>query len=327
MRIAVVGATGMTGQALLKLLPESRIKYDELVLLGSERSEGETTIVGRRKHEIRRLAKEQFKDVNLAFFAVGDELSEKYVPVALECGAVVVDKSSVYRMRDDVPLVVVGVNESEVSSSRLISNPNCTTIMLAHSLFPLTAFGLREVHVASYQSMSGAGRDEVESFLESIGKLKAEDRKNPESPKLAQIFKAVPGIGPPFHLDYQEEKKIREETSKILNLDETEIYATAVRVPTLVGHCIACFIKLNYRASIEDIRLALEEHKYIELLPSEEIPDSTLALSVPDKVVVGRVRSYFEEKCVCLFAVSNNLVIGAALNALLIGECKLAMSS
>ncbi len=327
MKIAVAGATGLTGETLLKLLPKSRLKYDDLVLLGSEQSVGKSVKVKGKSYEVELLSEDKFEGVDLAFFAVGDSLSEKYVPIALESGAIVIDKSAIFRLTEGVPLVVVGVNESDISTSRLIANPNCTTILLCHTLYPLLPFGPKEVYVSSYQSLSGAGRDTVDLFLDDIRKIKKKSMSNLNSPELAQVLKASPAIGAPSLLEFSEEKKIREETTKILNLDETEIYATAVRVPVVIGHSISCFVKFNYRASIEDIRLALEEHKFIELLPRDEVPDSTFAISVPDKVVIGRVRAYFEEKSACFFAVSNNLVLGAALNALLIAEYRTAIES
>lgn len=327
MRIAVVGATGITGETLLKLLPESRLEWDELVLLASERSAETSLLVGRKHYKVEAVTEDSFDGVDLAFFAVGDELSKKFVPVALEKGAIVIDKSSVFRMDEKVPLVVVGVNETEISDARLISNPNCTTIMLCHTLYPLLPFGPREIYVASYQSLSGAGKEELKAFLRKVSTLPKEAIMDITSPELAQIFKAVPAIDEPIHLEYKEEKKIREETAKILNLYDAEIYATAVRIPTIIGHCVSVFVRLNHRASIEDVRLALEEDSFIELLPREEVPDTTLALSIPDKVIVGRVRAYFEEKCAGFFAVSNNIVLGAALNALLIAEYRMGVGS
>jgi len=319
-KIAIVGATGLVGQTLLSLLENSSIKPDELLLLGSKRSKGiEMTAFG-TKHPVQVVSQKSFQGVDIAFFAVENEISLEFIPRALEAGAFVVDKSSAFRMKEDVPLVVMGVNEGKIGKSRLVANPNCVAIALCHVIYPLLPFAPREINVATYQSLSGAGKEKIESFISSVEEGLKVGKSSPLSPEFEKIFQVVPAIGKRNHLEFEEEKKLREESTKILNLSQTDIYCTCVRVPTIVGHCLAIFMKLEHRASLEDIKLALAEHPYVELLPDEEIPDSSLAITVPGKVVVGRLRAYFEERSVNLFAVSNNLIVGAAQNALEIAE-------
>jgi len=326
MRIAVAGATGLTGEVLLSLLPASPLGDAELVLLASERSRGKAVTVKEREYPVQELTEGSFNGVDLAFFSVGDELSRKFVPRALEAGARVVDKSNAYRMDPQVPLVVVGVNEEKALGARLVANPNCTTIGLAHVLSALLPFGLEQVVVSSYQSLSGAGRPAVQDFWDRLAPLAGRPAGTPldvYDAAIAEVLTLVPAVGSAEGIHFSEELKLKRETTKILDLADTAIYATAVRVPALVGHALSVHARLRHRASIEDVHLALEDNPHILLLPEDRIPVSRLAIEHRDRVVVGRVRSYFEEGVVELFAVSDNLHIGAALNALHIAECML----
>lgn len=326
MRIAVAGATGLTGEVLLSLLPQSAFADADLVLLASERSRGKPIRVAERRFAVQKLTEDSFAGVDMAFFALGDELSRKFVPLALAAGAHVVDKSNAFRMDPAVPLVVVGVNEERALGAELVANPNCTTIGLAHILSALKPFGLEQVVVSSYQALSGAGRPAVEAFWKRLRTVRARTTRSPldvYDPVAAEVLNLNPAIGAAEGLHFGEELKLKRESAKILELTDTAIYATAVRVPTLVGHALSVHTRLRHHASTEDVHLALEDNPNIFLLPDDEIPESSLAIAHRDRVVVGRVRAYFDEGIVELFAVSDNLHLGAALNALRIAECML----
>lgn len=326
MRIAVAGATGLTGEVLLSLLPASPLGGAELALLASERSEGKSLQVGERTWPVQELTRDSFDGVNLAFFSLGDELSRQYVPAALKAGARVVDKSNAFRMDPQVPLVVVGINEELALDAPLVANPNCTTIGLAHVLSAMRPFGLEQVVVSSYQSLSGAGRWVVDGFWEGLEPLGARPSERPMdvyNATAAQVLNLIPAIGSRHGVHFEEELKLKRESAKILELSDTVIYATAVRVPTLVGHALAVHVRLRHHASTEDVHLALEDNPHILLLPDEAIPESRLAIEHRERVIVGRVRAYFDEGAVELFAVCDNLHLGAALNALRIAECML----
>lgn len=323
MRIAIAGATGMTGEMLLSILPKSRLSDAELLLLASSSSAGTAIETASGTHEVQELRDGCFADVDLAFFAVGDALSAEFVPQALDAGARVVDKSNAFRLAEGVPLVVAGVNDHAIGSARLVANPNCTTICFVHSIAPLVQFGIEEAVAASYQSLSGAGRDVVRRFWVEAGKA-LQGEPAPYSEEAAAALQVVPAIDRLIGDEYREEAKLRMETGKILGLDPNRIYNTAVRVPVLIGHSIAIHLRLNRQVSENEVREALAGNPTLLVLATGETPTSLHAVQYPSRVIVGRVRVRDEGRCVEMFAVSDNLHVGAALNGLLIAEQMLA---
>lgn len=319
MRIAIAGATGLTGEVLLSLLPHSRLSDAGLLLLASSASAGTTIETASGSHEVQELRDGCFGDVDLAFFAVGDALSAEFVPQALDAGAKVVDKSNAFRLAEGVPLVVAGVNDHAIGAERLVANPNCTTIGFVHAIAPLMDFGIEEVVAASYQSLSGAGREAVRRFWVEAGKaLKGEPETYSED--AAAALQVVPAIDQLMGDEHKEEAKLRLETAKILGLSADRIYNTAVRVPILVGHSIAIHLRLSRPVSESEVREAFTNNPTLLLLATGETPTSLHAIQYPNRVIVGRVRVRDEGRCVELFAVSDNLNIGAAFNGLLIAE-------
>jgi aspartate-semialdehyde dehydrogenase len=297
-RIGVVGATGAVGRVTLELLRERG--YDNVRGFASERSAGK---------EIGQLVLEQATpealsagDLDLCLFSVGTGASRELVPHALRGGAVVVDKSSAYRLEDSVPLVVPEVNGGRASEhTGILANPNCCTIPLTMALKPLhDAAGLVRVRVSTYQSASGAG-----------------------SQRMEELKSTPPGeadLGMDWDYDgeeFDEEAKLREETRKILELPDLPISATCVRVPVLVGHAEAVWVETEQPIPAVEAREVLAGASGIRL---KEFPTPHDATETDD-VLVGRIRrDPTVENGLVLFVVADNLRKGAALNAIQIAE-------
>jgi aspartate-semialdehyde dehydrogenase len=298
LRIGVVGATGAVGQVTLQLLLDRG--YTRIRTFASWRSAG-----GRLgEYEVEEATARALGagDLDLCFFSTGTQLSHELVPVARAAGAVCVDKSSAFRLDDDVPLVVPEVNgERALEHSGIIANPNCCTIPLTMVLAPLhDAVGLRSVRVATYQSVSGAGS-------EAIADLRGESADD----HLLRMDWEFDGE------EYDEEVKLRAETRKILELPELPVSATCVRVPVVVGHAEAVWVETTEHLTAADAGRLLSDAPGLRL---EKLPAHGHAIG-SDDVLVGRVRpDPATENGIVLFLISDNLRKGAALNAIQIAE-------
>ncbi len=302
-RIAVVGATGAVGTVTLRLLRERG--YDNVRAFASARSAGRELDGGILVEEASDEALSA-GGIDLALFSCGTAASRALVPSAVHGGAVVVDKSSAYRLVDGYPLVVPEVNGERacaaLASTRVVANPNCSTIPLTCVLKPLhDAAGLRAVRVSTYQAVSGAGAQRMEQ-------LRAEP---PAEHDLA------------FDWDWEgdetdEEAKIRAESRKILELPELPVSATTVRVPVLVGHSQSVWIETEETLTPEQATELLEAAPGVRIV---DAPTSRAAAETED-VLVGRIRAdrASDRGGVVLFLACDNLVKGAALNAIQIGE-------
>jgi aspartate-semialdehyde dehydrogenase len=297
-RIAVVGATGAVGPVTMRLLRARG--HSKIRAFASRRSAG-STIDGVVIEEATPAALGA-GDLDLCFFSVGTEASAELVPHAVAAGAVCIDKSSAFRLVDGIPLVVPEVNGGRARENQgIVANPNCCAIPLSIALAPLNeAAGLRCVRVATYQSASGAGTG-------SMNRLRGE---SPEQHDLRMDW-TLEGD------EFDEESKIRAETRKILELPDLAISATCVRVPVLVGHAEAVWLQTEAPLSPEGAEQALAATPGIRLEP---VPTPGQATSTED-VLVGRVRiDPTVENGLALFVACDNLVKGAALNAVQIAE-------
>ena len=298
-RVAVVGATGAVGRVTLRLLRERG--YDDVRALASARSAG-TELEGGLVVEEATPEALAAGDIDLALFSVGTGASRELVPHAVRGGAAVVDKSSAYRLEPGVPLVVPEVNGSRaLENDGIVANPNCCTIPLTCVLKPLhDAAGLRAVRVSTYQSVSGAGAQRMEQL-----------RGEPVDQHDLAMDWSWEGD------ETDEESKIRAEAQKILELPELPISATTVRVPVLVGHAEAVWVELEEPLTPETA---------VELLgraPSVRVVDVPTpgAAAQTDQVLVGRIRrDPAAANGLVLFLACDNLVKGAALNAIQIAE-------
>jgi aspartate-semialdehyde dehydrogenase len=303
-RIGVVGATGAVGGVLLGILRERG--FGESRLFASARSAG-TEIGGRRVEEATPEALAG-ADVDVFFFAIGAAASRELAPHAARAGAVVLDKSSAWRMEPDVPLVVPEVNgERALEHQGIVAVPNCSTIPLTVALKPLhDEAGLARVRVATYQSVSGAGLQRMEELRATAA---AE-----QDLRMDWDFDGE---------EFDEETKIREETRKIMELPELPVSATCVRVPVLIGHSEAVWIETEQPLSAERARELLEAARGVRV---EEFPTPGKAAG-QDDVLVGRIRPDRAGDGLSLFLVGDNLRKGAALNAVQIAELLLAEAS
>ena len=298
LRIGIVGATGAVGRVTFEHLAERG--HTNIRAFASRRSAG-GLLGGVEVEEATPLALAG-GDLDLCFFSVGTQLSRELVPIAVDAGAVCIDKSSAFRLAPDVPLVVPEVNgQRALEHSGIVANPNCCTIPLTMVLSPLQeAAGLRNVRVATYQSVSGAGSEAIE-------RLRAED---PDEHLLRMDWE-FDGV------EYDEEVKLREETRKILELPSLPVSATCVRVPVVVGHAEAVWIETEAPLLPAEAERVLAEAPGIQL---EKVPAHGHAVGF-DEVIVGRVRKDpSTDNGLVLFLVCDNLRKGAALNAIQIAE-------
>ncbi len=298
-RVAVVGATGAVGQVTLRLLRERG--YTDVRAFASKRSAGQALEDGRTIEEATPEALAA-GDIDLALFSVGTSASLELVPHAVRGGAAVVDKSSAYRLEPGIPLVVPEVNGGRaLEHDGIVANPNCCTIPLTCVLKPLhDAAGLRRVRVSTYQSVSGAGAQRMEQL-----------RAEPQDEHDLAMDWSWDGD------ETDEESKIRAETQKILELPDLPLSATTVRVPILVGHAEAVWIEL------EDALSAEQATELLRNAPSVRVVDVPTpgAAAQTDQVLVGRIRpDRAAENGLALFLACDNLVKGAALNAIQIAE-------
>jgi len=297
-RIGVVGATGAVGRVTLELLRERG--YDGVRAFASSRSAG--TWIGDLEVEEATPAALSAGDLDLCLFSVGAAASRELVPHAVSAGALCVDKSSAFRLADDVPLVVPEVNGERVHGhAGIVANPNCCSIPLAMTLAPLRdAAGLRSVRVATYQSASGAGSQAMQRLRD----------ESPEEHDLRMDW-SFDGI------EFDEETKIREETRKILELPELPLSATCVRVPVLVGHAEALWVETEEPLSPEDAERILGGAPGLRTDP---FPTPAKAVGM-DEVLVGRIRQdSADPDGLALFLSCDNLRKGAAVNAIQIAE-------
>jgi len=323
LRVAIAGATGLVGRELLRIAEREEylpLSTKGLGLFASANSAGELLPFRGGTAKVADLAKCDFAKFDAVLFCVGDELSARFVPQALDAGCFVVDKSNAFRMKPEVPLVVAGINDDAIKTgSRLVANPNCSTIILTHALEPLRrAFGLRSVWAATYQSVSGAGRSGAQSLLSGIADtlpmLNSDLLDRPELNSSNFAHNVIPAIG---RIDAagqcSEEAKLVKETRKIFGLPELPVTAHAVRVPVLVGHSIAVTVELERPATHDEVVTAWEAASDVRWLEAG-LPTPVSAMHHP-QVEIGRLRAEPHlHNAWSFFSSGDNLTLGAALN-------------
>ncbi|HEY5094862.1 MAG TPA: aspartate-semialdehyde dehydrogenase [Candidatus Eremiobacteraceae bacterium] len=317
-RIAIVGAAGLVGETLLRVLEERGYAPESLALFGGERSAGSMLTAFGKHWPVRALREESdLAGVDVAFFAADAATSTRFAKPAAAGGAIVIDKSSVFRLDPAVPLVVPEVNPGAIAGAHLVANPNCAAIPLAMTLAPIArAFGVAWTSVATYQSVSGAGRDALDEFrAQSAGSdtVRALPRRI--------VGNAVPENGPfDENGDGEEERKIAAELRKILALPTLPVSATSVRVPVAVGHCEAIAFGTRDAATRDEIAKAFRAAPGLTFLEGAEYA-TALDVAGTDDVVVGRLRPDAAHPGAWLCWVAcDNLRKGAATNAIQIVE-------
>jgi aspartate-semialdehyde dehydrogenase len=325
-RVAVVGATGMVGQAMREILEERDFPVAELRLLASERSRGRRLSFRGEEIEVQVLDEDSFRGIDLALFSAGASISLRFSPIAAEAGAVVVDNSSAFRMDENVPLVVPEVNPQDAfGHSGIIANPNCSTIQMVVVLKPLhDRSAMRRVIVSTYQSVSGTGKNAVEE-LEVQTREALEERKSaPRVYPHVIAFNCLPHIDVFLPGGYtKEEMKMVNETRKIMGIPDLPLSATTVRVPVFVSHSESVNVEFEEAIAPDEARRILASAPGVEVVDDPENDLYPLALDATgkDPCYVGRIRADIScPRALNLWIVSDNLRKGAALNAVQIAE-------
>ncbi len=328
--IALVGATGLVGRMLLELLETRQFPVNRIKLLAGERSANTVLNFNGAATLVNKLSEDSFEGIDLAFFTAGRMVSADYIPNAVMAGAVVIDNSSQFRMDPAVPLVVPEVNPEALEKHKgIIANPNCSTIQMLVALKPLhDAARIKRIVATTFQSVSGAGKSAIDELLTQIYMIMEEREKEHQVSVFPHqiAFNCIPHIG---DFDSQgntfEENKMINETQKILDPD-IRVCATCVRVPVMIGHCEAVNIETENKITAEEAREILANAPGVAVIDdvdSNEYPLPVDCVS-KDDVLVGRIREDESiENGLTLWIVSDNLIKGAALNAVQIAETML----
>jgi aspartate-semialdehyde dehydrogenase len=326
--VAVAGATGAVGGAMLDVLARRDFPLQELRLLASERSVGKKLNFKGEEIPVQQMTKDSFGGIDIALFSAGASRSLEFAPAAAAAGAVVVDNSSAYRMDPDIPLVVPEVNPHAIAQYKkrgIIANPNCSTIQMLVALKPIhDRVRIKRIVVSTYQAVSGTGAKAIEELREQV-KAFAEGRPLEHKVYPYQIaFNCLPQIDSFMDSGYtKEEMKMVNETRKIMGDDSIRVSATCVRVPVFRGHSEAVNIETERKISADQAReiLAYAEGVTVYDHPQDLIYPMPLEASGHDDVLVGRIREDQSiENGLDLWIVSDNLRKGAALNAIQIAE-------
>ncbi len=327
--VAVVGATGVVGEAMLDILAERKFPVGELYALASERSLGKSVRFGNRELDVENLAEFDFSKAAIALFSAGGSVSAEYAPKAAAAGCVVIDNTSHFRYDDDIPLVVPEVNADAISrytDRGIIANPNCSTIQMLVALKPIhDAAGIERINVSTYQAVSGAGRSAVEELVRQTTTLLNGRPLEIEGDTKQIAFNAIPHIDAFQDNRYtKEEMKMVWETQKILGDEHVRVNATAVRIPAFFGHSEAINVETRDKLTAADATALLEAAPGVEVLDGTqtgEYPTAVTESSGHDPVYVGRIRDDISHpQAINLWVVADNIRKGAALNSVQIAE-------
>jgi len=327
--IAVVGATGAVGLRILSTLEERNFPVGRLRLLASSRSVGQKLPFMEQVIEVEELRENSFDGMDIALFSAGSLISRKYAPIAVELGCIVIDNSSAWRMDSNIPLIVPEVNPSALGKKfGIIANPNCSTIQMVVALKPIhDKYRALRVFVSTYQSVSGSGQRAIEELrLQSRNILDGKPIQKSVYPH--QIaFNCLPHIDVFLENGYtKEEMKMVDETHKILGDRSIEVSPTAVRVPVFYSHSESISVETELPMKVEEIKDLLSSSPGISLIDNPEKNEYPLAIDACGKggVFVGRVRrDITRDNIVNFWVVSDNLLKGAAYNAVQIAELAL----
>jgi len=327
--IAVLGATGAVGETMLALLEERNFPVGEVFALASSRSAGQKIEFKDKELTVLDVAEFDFSRAQIGLFSAGASVSEVYGPKAAAAGCVVIDNTSRFRYEDDIPLVVPEVNPAAIDQYRnrgIIANPNCSTIQMLVALKPIyDAVGIERINVATYQAVSGTGKQAIEELANQTTQLLS---GKPISPKVypKQIaFNVLPQIDVFLENGYtKEEMKMVWETRKILGDDRIQVNPTAVRVPVFYGHSEAVHIETRDKISAEQAQDLLRKATGVEVIDERKpggYPTAVTEGAGHDPVYVGRIREDISHpRGLNLWVVSDNIRKGAALNSLQIAE-------
>ncbi len=328
-KVAVVGATGTVGGVMLSILAERKFPASEVIALASKESEGKRVPYGKQQLKVQALDDYDFNGTDIAFFSAGGSISKVHAPRAASAGCVVIDNTSHFRYDDDIPLVVSEVNPEAIAiytKRGIIANPNCSTMQMLTALAPIhRAVGITRINVATYQSVSGAGRSGMEELGKQTAALLSFQSATPKKFSKQIAFNVIPHID-----DFQpngytkEEMKMVWETQKIFADKNIQVNPTAVRVPVFYGHSEAVHIETREKISASAARELLENAPGVTVIDERKAggyPTPVSDAAGNDAVFVGRIREDISHPLgLSLWIVSDNIRKGAALNAVQIGE-------
>ena len=327
MKVAIVGVSGAVGQEFLRVLDNRNFPVDELVLFGSSRSAGKEYSYKGKSIKVRELKhNDDFKGIDIALASAGAGTSKEFASTITKYGAVMIDNSSAFRMDDDVPLVVPEVNAEDCRDmpGNIIANPNCSTIQLVVALKPIEDLShITKVHVATYQSASGAGASAMHELEEQTRQIVKGEIPEVSKMPYQLALNVIPQIDIFLENDYtKEEMKAHHETRKIMHSD-VNVSTTCVRVPVMRSHSEAVWCETERELSVEEVKAAFEKAEGIILEddPSNKKYPMPLYAAGKDEVFVGRIRKDLTNpKGIALGVVADQILKGAALNAVQIAE-------
>ena len=324
--VAIVGATGMVGQEFIKVLEQRSFPMTSVRLYASDRSHGRKMKVRGEELEVKETTPDSFKDIDIALFSAGADISKQFSPIAARTGAVVIDNSTAFRMDPEVPLVVPEVNPEDIKKHKgIIANPNCSTIQMVVVLFPLHKVNpIKRITVATYQSVSGTGLAAVDELI-GQSKLVLDGKKAAPKVYPYQIaFNVLPEIDVFLENGYtKEEWKMVEETHKIMHAPGIAVSATCVRVPVVIGHSEAVQVEFSRPMSPAEAKSILSKAPGVTVMddPSKRVYPYPVMVAGQDDVYVGRIRKDASHpNGLVLWIVGDNIRKGAALNAVQIAE-------
>jgi len=325
-KVAILGATGMVGQEFIKVLQQRNFPMNSISLLASDRSAGKRMFVSHREIVVEEVTPKSFKDIDIALFSAGAEVSRYFSPIAAQNGAVVIDNSSAFRMDPKVPLVVPEINVEDIKWHKgIIANPNCSTIQMVVALYPLHKVNpIKRIVAATYQAVSGTGAAAVDELTEQARQVLEGQTTVPHVYPHQIAFNLLPEIDVFLDNDYtKEEWKLVEETRKIMHADDIAISAFCVRVPVFIGHSEAVHVEFSQSISPDEARRILAQAPGVKVLddPAISLYPQPWSAAGTDEVFVGRIHRDASHSCgLIMWVVSDNVRKGAALNAVQIAE-------
>jgi len=327
MKVAIVGVSGAVGQEFLRVLEERRFPMDELALFGSTRSAGSVYEFKGQKITVKELKhNDDFKGIAIAFASAGAGTSKEFAETITKYGAIMIDNSSAFRMDEDVPLVVPEVNAADALTRPrgIIANPNCSTIQMVVALKPLNDISpIKRIHVATYQSASGAGAAAMAELVSQHEQIVQGEKPHVEKFAYQLAFNVIPHIDIFLDNGYtKEEMKMHNETRKIMH-SNVEVSATCVRVPALRAHSEAVWIETERPISVAEAQEALRKAEGVVVQddPSKKVYPMPLFVAAHDPVYVGRIRKDITNpNGLSFWCVGDQIKKGAALNAVQIAE-------
>ncbi|MFD2180204.1 aspartate-semialdehyde dehydrogenase [Veronia pacifica] len=324
--IAVLGATGAVGRAIVEILEERKFPVRNLHLLASERSAGETIRFNGKSVRVQDVESFDWSLVQIALFSAGSDASDRWAPVAADEGVIVIDNTSRFRYDYDIPLVVPEVNPDAIADFRnrnIIANPNCSTIQMLVALKPIyDAAGIERINVATYQSVSGSGKAGVDELAGQTVKLLNSQEAEPDVYKKQIAFNCLPHIDQFMDNGYtKEEMKMVWETQKILGDDSVAVNPTCVRVPVFYGHAEAVHVECQQPIDATEAMALLSQTEGVEVFANEDYPTQVKDATGKDHVMVGRIRNDISHpNGLNLWVVADNVRKGAATNSVQIAE-------